>query len=138
MIRIKRADGIHDYHDILRMQMDCLPGDEVLVPHLTREDWFIAWSDGNPAGFAGLTRRGPSVGFLARSGVDERHRGKGLQRKLIKVREAAARVRGYTSVVSNTYDNPQSSNNLIACGYRQFAPAHPWGCEGTQYWIKKL
>jgi hypothetical protein len=41
-------------------------------------------------------------------------------------------------IVTDTTDNPSSANNLIACGYRIYAPENPWGFTHTIYWSKDL
>jgi GNAT superfamily N-acetyltransferase len=66
------------------------------------------------------------------------YRGRGLQRKLIAIRERKAKRLGFTATYSDTYCNPHSSNNLIASGYRMFTPPVEYGAEGTCYWKKNL
>ena len=65
-------------------------------------------------------------------------RGNGLQKRLIKAREAQARKLGYTELISDTTGNPPSSNSLISCGFKVYEPEEPWGGSKTIYWIKKL
>jgi GNAT superfamily N-acetyltransferase len=65
-------------------------------------------------------------------------RGQGLQRRLIGARERHARALGMAWLVTDTYQNPASSNSLIAAGYRLYEPAQPWGARGTLYWRKRL
>lgn len=114
------------------------PNDEIVEPD--RGFWWLAFSKGNPVAFAGMTilTEWPEAGFLCRAGVLADHRGHGLQRKLIRVRVNKAKRLGLNSVISTTYDNPRSANNLLAEGFRLYQPESPWGAEGTNYWIKKL
>jgi GNAT superfamily N-acetyltransferase len=106
--------------------------------------WWLAYAlDGarDIAGFCGLTwsTLAPETGYLKRAGVLAEHRGAGLQRRFVKVREAKARRLGMRWVVTDTTDNIPSANNLIKCGYLLFKPEVPWGPSGaTLYWRKTL
>lgn len=119
------------------LQLEILPSD---TPADTGVGyWWLLFEGANPAGFCGLHPTEESAGgHLCRGGVLPSYRGHRLQRRLIAVRERKARRMGLSHLVSDTYDNPASSNNLIASGYRMFAPAEPWGAEGTCYWKKKI
>lgn len=65
----------------------------------------------------------PATCYLTRVGVAVRHRGHGLQRRLIRARERWAASRGCTEVVTYvSSDNVHSLNSLIACGYRACLP----------------
>jgi GNAT superfamily N-acetyltransferase len=102
--------------------------------------WWIVEYDGKPVAFAGLqeTREGGS-GYLCRTGVIPSHRGQGLQKKMIRIRERKALSRGWKRICTDTTGNPISANNLIACGYRTFLPKTPWGPEpSTIYWVRSM
>jgi GNAT superfamily N-acetyltransferase len=103
--------------------------------------WWVAYLDKAPVGFAGLTRStyGPNVGYLKRAGVDPKHRGHGLQQRLIRVRLSKARRLGMAAIVTETTDTVYSANNLYKAGFKMFDPAVPWlEYKTTLYWIKKL
>jgi GNAT superfamily N-acetyltransferase len=94
-----------------------------------------------PAGFCGLTQSSYSqnFGYLKRSGVLEAHRGRGLQLRMIRVREAEAKKLGWSYVITDTTDNPASSNTLIRAGYKLFKPRYPWGpLAETLYWKRTI
>lgn len=76
--------------------------------------------------------------YLWRAGVISIHRGKGLQKRMIRVREALARKLGGEYMISDTNLNPESANNLIKCGYLTYNPSSPYGFETAIYWRKKL
>lgn len=103
--------------------------------------WWIAFDDaGEPVGFCGLQ---PSVRwldciYLCRAGVVPSARGKGLQRRLISVRLRFARAMGMRWAVTDTFENPASSNNLIRCGFMLYEPSRPWGYKGALYWRRKV
>lgn len=139
-IRLREVDGkAEDKAALLRyLQLTALPGD---IPMETDEGWWwVAYDNGVPVAFAGLTesKQFPNAGYLCRAGVLPTHRGRGLQRRLIAARERKARKLGMVALVSDTYDNPASSNNLIACGFRMHEPLVRYGAEGTNYWRKPL
>lgn len=107
--------------------------------------WWIAYSNREPAAFAALAEAyaTPNLGYLKRAGVLPEHRGKGLQLRLIRVREAYARKLGCTGMITDTTNNPASANTLIKAGYRLYQPANPWAftCDMGQhslYWEKNL
>jgi GNAT superfamily N-acetyltransferase len=108
-----------------------------------RGHWWLAFAIDERrelAGFCGLTPTyaDPTLGYLKRAGVRLSHRGQGLQRRFVRVREALARKAGMRALVTDTSDNPSSANNLIRCGYRIYAPENPWGFRHTIYWNKDL
>jgi GNAT superfamily N-acetyltransferase len=116
-----------------------------ILPHDIPQDvhvgyWWVAYDKDLPVAFALLM---PSVqwsdtGYLSRSGVLSSYRGKGLQKRLVRVRERKAKKLGWKWLISDTNLNPPSSNNLITCGYRIFQPSSPWGFETAIYWRKAL
>jgi GNAT superfamily N-acetyltransferase len=82
----------------------------------------------------------PAAGHFYSAGVLPKHRGHGLQKRLIRKRVEAARARGWTCVVTETvYDNAPSANSLIACGFRPYRPEKPWSTyRYTVYWRRAL
>ena len=140
--RIRRVDGDdEEYADLLRSLHDETFGDTAPQIDPDRGWWWIATDGRELAGFCGLTPTYAdpnNVGYLKRAGVRLSHRGQGLQRRFVRVREAQARRVGFSTLVSDTSDNPSSANNLIACGYRIYRPAEPWGFNHTIYWYKDL
>jgi GNAT superfamily N-acetyltransferase len=139
--RIHRADlSCPDTQLALtQLQKQCLPYDKLAAT--TSGYWWIVYSEtGNKVGFAGLvpSLRWGDCGYMCRAGVLPAHRGKGLQKKLIGVRIRQARALGWNWLVTDTYDNPASSNSLIAKGFKLFDPTVPWGADKTLYWRLKL
>lgn len=102
--------------------------------------WWIAYMGDTAVGFAGLlpSQVRPNTGYLCRSGVLKEHRGHGLQRRMIRLREARARRRGWSQMVTDTSSNIHSANSLIRAGYTLFVPDLAWGYDHTLYWRKKL
>lgn len=116
-------------------------GTDVDQPKLSHL-WWLCRDGSKVIGYCGLgtfMEEGKRCGFLSRSGILPEHRGKGLQRRMIRVREAAARKLGASHIITYTSDgNMPSANNLIATGYRLYSPANAWGLEHGLYFTKAL
>lgn len=103
--------------------------------------WWLAFCGDDLAGYAGIkpSTQWQATGYLCRAGVVPEYRGFGLQKRLIRVRLAHAKASGWAWVVSDTHNSPQSSNSLIACGFRMYSPTKPWWKSRTAvYWRKRL
>lgn len=137
MIRISLVE--EDYWDELEeLQLLCLPDCTPINVH--EGDWWIAHSGKIPVAFGALkpSMRWRLCGYLARAGVAPDFRGRGLQQRLIRVRERQARRLGWQWLVTDTTDNPPSSNNLINCGFRLYAPEYKWASSYASYWRKYI
>lgn len=139
-VRLKEVDGKSERFAAMLhwLQLEALPYD---TPMATDEGhWWVAFDGTLPVAFAGVkgSESVPGAAYLCRAGVLPSHRGLGLQRRLIAVRERKSRKLGYAALVTDTFDNSHSSNNLIAAGFRQWAPPVRYGAEGTNYWRKNL
>ena len=123
---------------LIALQKECLPLDKPVKP--TYGYWWILYHAGQPVGFAALNSsyRWAKTGYLMRAGVVQEHQGRGLQRRLIRVRERKARQMGWEYMLSDTHYNPASANNLIKCGYKMYEPSTEWAFKASNYWIKKL
>lgn len=139
-MKIKHIDtSVGDNIELLnKLQRECLPSDTLY--DVRCGDWWIAVQNGKAVGFAGIVRsaRWIDTGYLCRSGVVRGARGHGIQKRLIRVRALFARKMGWAWLITDTYDNPPSSNSLISCGFKLFNPSVEWGAKGTLYWRKKL
>ncbi|MFT4120430.1 GNAT family N-acetyltransferase [Bradyrhizobium sp.] len=114
--------------------------DGAALPRFDVGTWWLAHRDNQAVAFAGVvpsthTRNG---GYFCRVGVLQRHRGRGLQLRLMRAVEASGRRVGWDSIVSDTTDNPVSANNFIQAGYRLYEPDAPWAWSNTLYWRKRL
>jgi GNAT superfamily N-acetyltransferase len=108
------------------------------MPHFECGSWWLAYRGVEAVAFAGVvpSTHARNSGYFCRVGVVPKHRGHGLQRRLMRAVEAQARRNGWNSVVSDTTDNRASANNFIAAGYRLYQPESPWGWSTTLYWRK--
>lgn len=138
--RIREVEATEENIDTLKALHQLTFFGDAPQPEFENGYWWLAYYDKEPIGFAGIT---PSVlgfncGYLKRSGVLRTHRGQGLQRKLIRVREARAKRNGWTRIITDTTDNPASANNLYAAGYKMFTPKHCWALPTSLYWTKTI
>ncbi len=139
MVSIKQVTLSKENKPLLhKMQKACLPHDRPYFP--ANGTYWIAYDAEQPVAFCIVA---PSVRwvdtvYLARAGVLPSHRGLGLQKRMISIRERWARRNGYMWAITDTADNPASANSLITRGYRMFDPSKPWGLDYSLYWRKKL
>lgn len=106
-----------------------------------RGHWWIVYAQcGKPVAFAGLVRsiRWTDTGYLCRAGVMDGFTGNGLQLRLIKARITQAKKLGWAWCITDTTDNPASSNSLINAGFKLYTPANPWGFSRALYWKRKI
>jgi GNAT superfamily N-acetyltransferase len=140
--RTRRVDGTdEEVADTLRDLHTLCFGTR--APQVKPQDegyWWITRLGDEPVAFCGMlaSKQWAATGYLHRVGVLPAHRGKGLQQRLIAVREAHARKLGWTHTITDTTENTPSSNSLIRRGYVLYEPAKPWGFTHTLYWKKRL
>ena len=122
------------------LQKTCLPADSV-YKITDKGYWYVAYTSSNEAvGFAGVvpSARWSDTVYLCRSGVVLAHRGRGLQKRLIKARIRKAKTLGMNWVITDTNHNPASANSLIATGFKMFEPSKPWGFKTALYWRYRI
>jgi len=109
---------------ILRLDAVCFPLDA--PPVFAGARWFIGWEGETPAAHCAwkvVEHDGVAVGFHYRGGVMPAWRGHGLQRLMLRLREDEMRRDGLRKAVTYTdADGAASMRNLIAEGYRPYAP----------------
>lgn len=134
MISIRKISG----ERAAPLDRTCFPADVPIDPR--RGVWWGAFDDDGLCAFAGaVTWRPDDCLYLSRCGVLERARGQGLQRRLIRARLRHASAMGLTGAYTYTLnDNPTSANNLIACGFRLWWPARPWGNKRAVYFYREI
>lgn len=140
VIKIREAAGPVDDEIIRQIHLACFRPAEFYPELLSRGWWWILTQDGVPVGFAGMAPsvRWSDVVYLCRSAVMPGGRGKGLQKRLIRVRLAKAKKVGMNWAITDTRRNPASANSLITCGFRMYQPQHPWSFKDACYWKKEL
>lgn len=143
MYRIREVDGgDDDIAETIRWFNDLVDSSfpAITDAELDTGFWWLAYLDKEPVAFAGMTpaRKEPNVGYFKRAGVHPKHRGKGLQVRLMRVREQKARKLGWTHLVSECTNTPYSANNFIKAGFEIYQPANPWAFDNSIYWWKRL
>ena len=119
------------------------------MPSPSQGYWWVleyegSWSDHlrQIVGFAALTPSNwhQKTGYLCRVGIHPLHQGKGLHKRLIRVREShAKRLKWHWLVTDTSPDNYASSNSLIRSGYSLYEPWYPWAeNKASLYWGKKI
>ena len=143
--RIREVDGTdEDIAELLRELHDETFGDTAPQVRTDEGWWWIAYDAEETRDIAGFLGMIPSIGnpktvaYFKRVGVVDRHKGNGLQKRLMRAMEAKARRLGFTSIISDTSDNPPSANNMIRGGYLIYTPPEPWAFAHTIYWFKNL
>ena len=124
---------------LIHLQKQILPADSPYKPD--RGHWWVAYAEGGkPVGFAGLVRsiKWTDTGYLCRAGVLDEFTGHGLQKRFILARIRKARELGWNWLITDTTNNPASSNSLINCGFKIYKPGQPWGFRNAIYWKYKV
>jgi hypothetical protein len=124
---------------LLHLQRKILPAD---TPHAVDVGhWWIAYDEADkPVAFAGIVRSISwyDCGYLCRAGVMDGYTGHGLQHRLIKVRLAQAKKLNWVWAITDTTNNPASSNSLINAGFKLYKPTKPWAYRHSLYWRKRI
>lgn len=125
----KFSDGIQRFNGLFKK--DFL---ELKQKHFDKGFWWLVHHDIKLVGFAGMVPFDPfpRVGYLKRMAVVKEHRGHGLQRELMALRECRAREStDWTHIISDCHDeNISSANNFIRSGYML--------CETERRWDKQM
>ena len=148
MIGFRRAASREDEALIAGMDRICFPLDTPAV--FAGAQWLIGWDGDKPAAYCAwksVEHDGIPVGFHYRGGVLPDHRGQGLQRQMLRLREDEMRRQSLSKAVTYTdADGAASMRNLIAEGYRPYAPTPTTtlsglgrlGRVGFVHWEKKI
>ena len=102
--------------------------------------WWIAFNKNKePIGFGGLRIFFGKIATFTRAGVLKEYRGKGIHKRLIRVREKMARKLGIQKIVTYVAKfNLDSANNLIKDGFQLYKPSYEYGLKNAFYLIKEL
>lgn len=137
LYRIKRARTVAELAAVKRLDSECFVRDTEPLKLESSAAWIAVHTPtGAVIGYA-LARvvANESVLYLARVGVDEKHRGHGLQKRFIRVRQKYARQRGCVQCITYTVSwNPKSINSLLGCGFKYYLPDKAWAGREMLYW----
>ena len=137
-LTLRRVNGAKHYETLYSLHELTFPGDEHV--DYSQGLWWMVFDQGEPVAFAGLRLldEEPHAAYMNRCGVLSTHHGHRLQVRLVSARLRFARRLGLKVVITTTYENPRSSNNLIRAGFRMYWPPTQWGAAGTNYWQRQL
>jgi RimJ/RimL family protein N-acetyltransferase len=109
--------------------------------HLKDGYWWLVHHDEHLVGFAGMVPFVPfyHAGYFKRGAILDGHRGKGLQRELMDLREVRARTStDWTHLYSDCLtSNVASANNFIRAGFMLVEVERPWE-QDALFWRKQL
>ncbi|MDN4986667.1 GNAT family N-acetyltransferase [Bradyrhizobium sp. WYCCWR 13022] len=127
------ADALTDLHRLTFFDAAAMPDFELGA-------WWLAHQCDNAVAFTGVvpSTYARNCGSFSRVGVLQRHRGWGLQLRLMRAVEARGRRMRWNGIVSDTTDNSFSANNFIRAGYRLYEPEAPWARPHMLYWRRSL
>lgn len=139
-IRLRRVDATDPAVWALITKMDAACFEKHEAPALSTNEgtWWIAYIGDQSVGYCNLKVREPGIGAIDRVGVLPKHRGRGLQKRMMRRAVQTAKKDGLREVVSDTANNVPSSNAFISIGFKLFEPEKPWGLPESLYWRKKL
>jgi predicted acetyltransferase len=132
MIRFSRVNPRN--RNLVMLQAACLPND---IPRdFSADTVWIGREGRTPVAFCSIRALDDGQWYLSRAGVVPSARGKGLQKRMIRLRVAFARAHdaGATVITDCTFDNYASANSLMTCGFRLYSPERRWSFHDALYW----
>ena len=124
------------YEDLKILDERCFPncGNEFLP----NRDWWVIVHNGKIRAYCGCSYS-MGVCVFVRAWVQREYRGQGWQKKMIKCRIRAAKIkRSYAIVTYTIPDNFPSANSLIKCGFLLHEPEYAYAGRDMMYFIKRL
>lgn len=135
-MRIRRVDCARWLEQLKELHKLTFPHDS--EPPWEQGDWWLAFDGTKPIGFCGGQRYNDQCYYLVRAGVLESFRGRGLQRRMVRVRLArAAQLGCYAVWTYCTADNLRSAN-VLRHYFKLGTPHRRWGGKHCLYWYRKL
>ena len=97
-------------------------------------DWWVLVHKNKIIAYCG-SAYSEGICIFVRAWVQKKHRGKGLQKKMIDLRMKAAK--GCKAVITYTIPtNYPSANSLISKGFKLYEPSYKWAGKDVLYWKK--
>lgn len=131
-MKTKRVDIAASKAVLTALHTLTFPSDEVPEWKDSGVAW-IVYDNSDPVAFL-YAEELPDSWYFSRVGVMPAARGKGLQRKLMRL---MTKTLAGKLLISTTYNNPASANNFVKEQWMTYLPAHPWGAPETIYWYKQ-
>ena len=129
--------SVEDAHTLRVLQQQSFEHVYTRLDMMYEAHWWIAYDGAVPIGLCSMTAI--DVCTMSLAGVNRGYRGQGIQRKMIRKREALAKKLGLPLIVTYVaYNNIWSVNNLIKTGYTFYIPEEEWGLPYSYYLLKRL
>lgn len=138
MVRIRQTK---DWRSAMGLDAQLFPEDFDSVGDPDSEVWFIGTDKQQVACYASYRLlEDRTIAYLTRAGVSKAYQGKGLQKRLIRVRCKHAKSRGAKKIITYVHKNNSASiNSLISCGFKAYQPAQAWaGRDNFLYFWRPL
>ena len=94
-------------------------------------EWWVILENKRIVAYCGSGYKEDICHFV-RAWVAHKHRGKGWQKRMIRLRLRNAK--NYYTITYTSIDNVVSANNLISCGFRPYRPEYKWAGSSFNYW----
>lgn len=98
--------------------------DDAETPRRGNVYWAL-WHEGEMVGYCSVrpSQTEKNAAFLSRAGLLPSARGRGLQRRMVRVRERWAKDNGFERTITYVHTtNIPSLRNIMACGYLPYEP----------------
>lgn len=129
-MKTRRVDIARHKATLVALHTLTFPGDEQPTWKPDGLAW-LTYDGEDPVAFLYAEPMADHSWYFSRVGVMPAARGKGLQRKLMRLMQSALK---HQVLVSTTYRNPASANNFVREQWMTYLPATPWGSPDTIYW----
>lgn len=135
MYKIRRTA---QFENIILLNTVIFPCDPLEIDKKSR-GWLV-YHQNTPAAFCTMRMLEDSIAFMDRGGILDEHRGRGLHKRLIRVREKYARAQGFQTVITYVMaDNYASLFTLVRHGYKMYEPDYAYaGVKGVIYLQKDI
>lgn len=124
MISIRQSNDIHSF---VYLHEKLFPEDE--LPRMETLVYWIALDDGEPVAFCSINTlpEEPNVLFFSRAGVLKSHRGLGIHKRMISIRQSYAKRNLYKKIITyTTMENHSSFAHLIKKGFQLYTPENKY------------
>jgi RimJ/RimL family protein N-acetyltransferase len=105
--------------------------------HENREWWVAVNNKNEIIAYCGSVYA-KGICIFIRAWVEPKLRGKGMQKRMIRLRLKRAREVSRIAITYTTPDNYNSANNLISCGFKLYGPEYAYGGRQMLYFMHNL
>lgn len=106
--------------------------------HENREWWVMVNNKNEIVSYCGSIYSKEGICIFNRAWVDKRYRGRGIQKRMIRLRLKRAKQFCKIAITYTTLDNYQSVNNLTSCGFKYYSPEYAYGGRQMLYFMHEF